>query len=121
MGWWGAGAVLAALTMWAVWDAGRRSQASPAALGLMRVVGGLGLLIIGAHAVENGAGPLALIAAGPALALLAGIFHGIRAPKGDRPAADAPATPPERLGPPANAAPAAPAAPPVAGQERRAA
>ena len=80
MGWWVAGAALAVLTMWAVRDAGRNSQASRAALGLMRAVGGFGLLVIGAQAVQAGAGPLALIAAGPALALFAGIFRGIRAP-----------------------------------------
>ncbi len=80
MGWWVAGAALAVLTMWAVRDAGRNSQASRAALGLMRAVGGFGLLVIGAQAVQVGAGALALIALGPALALFAGIFKGIRAP-----------------------------------------
>lgn len=84
MGWWMAGAALAVLTMWSVWDAGRPGRASRAALGLMRAVGGLGLLVIGAHAVDAGAGAVALIAAGPALALIVGMFSGIRAPRAER-------------------------------------
>lgn len=79
MGWWVAGTVLALLTAWATWDVGRPGRASGAALGLMRAVGGLGLLILAAHALNTGARTAALVAALAATPLIAGLFRGVRA------------------------------------------
>ncbi|MEQ9336218.1 MAG: hypothetical protein RJQ03_03415, partial [Miltoncostaeaceae bacterium] len=62
MVWSTVGALVVAALVWSAWDAGRPGNATGAALLVMRTVGGLGLLVMAAHAIDAGARGAAALA-----------------------------------------------------------
>lgn len=83
MVWATVGALVAVLLAWSAWDAGRPGRASGAALLVMRTVGGVGLLVMAAHALDAGAGTAATLAGAGALPLILGLVR-LRSTAGER-------------------------------------
>ncbi|WP_217922291.1 hypothetical protein [Miltoncostaea oceani] len=77
MQWWMAGLVLSALVGLAARDIGRPGAASPAALLLLRAVGGMGLVAMAALSLRAGSSEGAAVAAVAAFPLLIGLTGGI--------------------------------------------
>lgn len=83
MVWSTVGALVVALLAWSAWDAGRPGNATAPALLVMRTVGGLGLLVMAAHALDAGATAGAGLAGAAAVPLILGLLR-LRSTAGER-------------------------------------